>query len=60
MYYISLIIILFFYSCNNKEVEDSKSIHSYIDNEIKGEPVSIEIYNEKIESLIFRDIFLRI
>ena len=51
MYYISLIIILFFYSCNNKEVEDNKSIHSYIDNEIKGEPVSIAIYNENIPSI---------
>ena len=48
---------MLFFSCNEKEVELKKSIHSFIDNEIQGD-VRIEIFNNEKPSIFIKSDFL--
>ena len=58
MYFIlSLIIVLFLYSCDGNEIASKKSIHSFIDNEIQGD-VRIEIFDKEKPSIFIKSDYL--
>ena len=45
-----LILIILCFSCSENKVDSTKSIHSFIDNEIKGD-VKIEIFKKEKPSI---------
>ena len=57
MYYFFLLLMLLFYSCNNEE-SSYQSIHSFIDNEISGNPIIIEVINDNNPSIKIHSDFL--
>ena len=56
MYYLTFLFILFF-SCDSDE-PSHQSIHSYIDNEISGNPIFIEIFKDSKPSIKIHSDFL--
>ena len=56
MYYLLFLFMLFF-SCDSNE-PSYESIHSYIDNEISGNPILIEIFKDSKPSIKIQSDFL--
>ena len=51
MNYFQLFLLLLIFSCNKNEKKPVESIHSYVDNDITGNPLSVEIYKEDKPSI---------
>ena len=58
MYYFTFLFILFF-SCDS-DAPSYQSIHSYIDNEISGNPILIEIFKDSKPSIKIHSDFLNL